>query len=173
MSKKSQEKYRLLGQCILCGQCPPKGGNATCESCAEKRRNYSKKRVNKRLSNGCCCRCGCKDLVNKRYCEDCYTKHKKSAKKNYEILKDKVFMAYGGYKCNCCGEVEKAFLSIDHIANDGCKHRKEIGQSNCYRWLRDNNYPDGFQVLCMNCQWGRKNCNGVCPHKKKHNDENN
>src|ERR1039458_4628209 len=29
------------------------------------------------------------------------------------------FAAYGGYECKCCGETEKAFLTIDHINNDG------------------------------------------------------
>jgi len=82
-------------------------------------------------------------------------------------MRDAIFSAYGGYRCACCGEEEKTFLTIDHINGDGCKHRKEIGQSNMYRWLRDNNYPTGFQVLCMNCQWGRKNCEGICPHQRK------
>jgi hypothetical protein len=26
-------------------------------------------------------------------------------------------------------------------------------------------YPEGFQVLCMNCNWGRYRNGGVCPHE--------
>src|ERR1700690_1237472 len=40
--------------------------------------------------------------------------------------KDAVFAAYGGYVCACCGEMEKAFLTLDHLNNDGNKHRKQV-----------------------------------------------
>ena len=33
--------------------------------------------------------------------------------------------SFYGNKCNCCGETEIKFLSLDHINNDGAKHRKE------------------------------------------------
>jgi hypothetical protein len=33
--------------------------------------------------------------------------------------------------------------------------------------LRRNNYPEGFQILCMNCQFGKRMNNGVCPHTSK------
>ena len=32
-------------------------------------------------------------------------------------------------------------------------------------WLKKNNFPDGFRVLCMNCNWA-KSAFGICPHKK-------
>lgn len=170
MSKKSQEKYKLAGKCILCGENPPRDSRVTCESCGKRSRKYSKTRTDKFITNGKCCVCGEKELVTKRHCEGCARKHQESSKKNYLIMRDGVFNAYGGYKCVCCMEEEKAFLTIDHINGNGNRHRKEIGQSNMYRWLRDNNYPSGFQVLCMNCQWGKKNC-GICPHKARLQDE--
>lgn len=86
--------------------------------------------------------------------------------------KNKVFEAYGGAKCNCCGETERYFLTIDHINNDGAEHRKTFkkGEKNIYTWLYKHNFPTGFQILCMNCNFGKyrnfydngKNC---CPHK--------
>jgi hypothetical protein len=82
--------------------------------------------------------------------------------------KDLVYQAYGGYVCRCCGETEPAFLSIDHINNDGAKHRKEISKSRSnstlISWLIKKQFPVGFQILCMNCQFGKKINNGVCPH---------
>ena len=57
--------------------------------------------------------------------------------------------------CKCCGVTTLVFLSIDHIKNDGNIHRKQVG-SNLYRWLRDNSYPEGYQVLCMNCQFSKR-----------------
>ena len=76
---------------------------------------------------------------------------------------------YGG-KCACCGESELDFLTIDHIYNDGNEHRKKfnIGPGKeTYRWLRRNDYPDGFQVLCFNCNLGKRINKGICPHKRR------
>jgi hypothetical protein len=74
-----------------------------------------------------------------------------------------VFNHYGN-KCVCCGESNQAFLSIDHINNDGAKHKRELGRRTLYTWLIKNMFPDGFQLLCMNCncakQWW-----GKCPHQ--------
>lgn len=93
------------------------------------------------------------------------------AKRLADVVKEEVFKAYGGWVCNCCGEREKAFLTIDHVNNDGCEKRKEHGHSNrFYRWLRRNGYPDGYQVLCMNCNFGKHMNDGVCPHQGRRND---
>lgn len=43
-------------------------------------------------------------------------------------------------------------LSIDHIKGGGTQHSKTI-KTNLYKWLKGNDYPNGFQVLCMNCQF--------------------
>lgn len=74
------------------------------------------------------------------------------------VMKIEVLTHYGNGKCACvvCGEKRVACLSIDHINGDGEKHRKRIGiggGSHFYAWLKHNNYPDGYQTLCMNCQW--------------------
>ena len=94
-------------------------------------------------------------------------------------FKDKVaaFEAYGGAICKCCGETGFDFLSIDHINGDGAAHRKEIAGNRkssyqtcaghqTYQWLRVNNYPPGFQVLCMNCNFAKGHF-GECPHQRK------
>jgi len=85
-----------------------------------------------------------------------------------EAVRHDVYMAYGGYRCACCGETERAFLSIDHINNDGAEHKRACNlrtSEQFYRWLKRNGFPEGFQILCMNCQWGKRNNNGVCPHQ--------
>lgn len=89
-------------------------------------------------------------------------------------LKIEVFEAYGGSVCNCCGEKEILFLSLDHVDNDGAEERRRYfgtnkgGSYHIYEKLRQNGYPNKhkYQVLCMNCQWGKKSNNGICPHKK-------
>lgn len=92
----------------------------------------------------------------------------KSARLN-AILRQQVLNAYGGFKCNCCGESEPLFLTIDHVENDGAEMRKNgvhsRGGTQFYQWLRKNGFPDGFQVLCMNCNLGKHRNGGVCPHK--------
>jgi len=73
--------------------------------------------------------------------------------------------AYGG-KCTCCGEDNPAFLTVDHIGGGGNKHRRSLGSNEAvYTWLQRNGYPkDGFQLLCMNCNWASSRNGGVCPH---------
>lgn len=51
--------------------------------------------------------------------------------------------------CKCCGICDIRFLTIDHINNDGSKHRRQHG-GNVYFDL-DKNKPEGLQVLCHNC----------------------
>lgn len=88
-----------------------------------------------------------------------------SAKRHYARLKDKVLAAYGAV-CACCGETERAFLTFDHKNNDGADHRRKIGSGSVfYRWLIDNDYPSTIQVLCFNCNAGKHNNGGICPHE--------
>ena len=84
----------------------------------------------------------------------------------------RAFQHYGGFKCNCCGTEEFSFLSLDHIGGEGNPDRlarfgnKFIGGHHMYRRLRREGFPPGYQVLCMNCQVGRRDNGGYCPHKK-------
>jgi hypothetical protein len=84
-------------------------------------------------------------------------------------LKADVIQHYGGPTCACCLETfDLCFLSIDHVHGGGREHRKEIGGGGhkTYKWLKDHNYPDGFQVLCHNCNQA-KGMRGECPHKQQ------
>lgn len=90
-------------------------------------------------------------------------------KRDQAVCREQVFAAYGGYKCNCCGESEPMFLSIDHIDNNGAEERKSGQYAGSgygfYRWLRKSGFPPGYQVLCMNCNTGKHKNGGVCPHQ--------
>lgn len=73
----------------------------------------------------------------------------------------------GENNCACCKENQINFLSIDHMNNDGAKHRREIrGISGgpFYSWLIKNNFPEGLQILCFNCNFAKGHY-GECPHK--------
>jgi len=82
--------------------------------------------------------------------------------------------------CRCCGENSHVdFLALDHIAG---KHKmnyepeliklgyssKFLGSS-LYKWIEDSDFPDGFQVLCANCNFakGMKKNKNKCPHERK------
>lgn len=110
---------------------------------------------------------------NQEYLKEYYLKNRERNIKrsiNYREEKKKLCLIhYSGNppKCACCGEKIYEFLTIDHINGDGAQHRKKIkgSGSKIYYWLVQNNYPKGFQVLCMNCNWASR-ISGICPHKK-------
>lgn len=81
-------------------------------------------------------------------------KQLKSTRDSYIKLRNRVLTYYGNGKLACikCSFADIRALSIDHINNDGAKHRSV----NIYRWLHKHNYPEGFQTLCMNCQFIKK-----------------
>jgi len=88
-------------------------------------------------------------------------------------LKAEVLSHYskGTMICACCGETEPRFLSLDHIHGGGNKHRREVNARGIglYRLLRKQGYPDGFQVLCMNCNFA-KSAYSTCPHQRHEKD---
>jgi len=67
--------------------------------------------------------------------------------------------------CACCGEANIEFLQVDHVDGGGTQHRKLIGKSALYRWLIQQGYPQGFRVLCANCNLSY-GLYGYCPHLK-------
>jgi len=85
-------------------------------------------------------------------------------RKSYQRLMVLEYYSGGKLECNCCGESEYDFLTIDHINGGGYKHKKEV-KGHIEIWLIMNGFPDGFQVLCWNCNCGRHKNGGVCPHK--------
>ena len=100
-----------------------------------------------------------------------YQLHKKEimimAKQSLLIIKTDVLTHYGNGYCKCmrCGFNDIRALSIDHINGSGRKQRETLSNSRSfYNWLKTNNYPSGFQTLCMNCQFIKKKDNFECRH---------
>lgn len=104
------------------------------------------------------------------------------AKKSYNKIRLEILTYYSSKKypvCKCCGERGIDFLCIDHTKGNGAAHRREIGMAQGVGiqkhkvniggnglgyWLKKNGFPRGFQVLCYNCNMGKK-ANKYCPHE--------
>lgn len=80
-------------------------------------------------------------------------------------IRKEVIKHYGG-SCACCGQDVFEFLAIDHINGEGCKQKRELGMSgfSFILWLKRSKYPEGFQVLCHNCN-SALGYYGCCPHR--------
>lgn len=102
----------------------------------------------------------------RKSCRDCTNERTRLV---WRKLRLEIFDYYG-WKCKCCGETIKEFLSLDHINNDGYLDKNPNGDKKSgkelYLLVKKQGFPDKYQTLCMNCNWGKKLGNGVCPHKK-------
>ena len=96
--------------------------------------------------------------------EDNREEYNKRARESYRKLRLQVLKAFGG-RCQCCGESELLFLELDHIKNDGYK-RKDKSAQTLYRNAKKEGYPINiYQLLCANCNQGKRRNGGICPHK--------
>lgn len=126
----------------------------------------------RRIAAGLCIQCGKPNNGTHQRCDACWEKYRyrrpmtegraKYAREYQQRLRERALLHYG-FICNCCGLDDPRFLSIDHINGDGNLHRREIGGA-LYHWLRKNNYPEGFQTLCYNCNLA-KGSGDHCPHQ--------
>jgi hypothetical protein len=181
--KELRQQHKSSGLCINCDK-PAVDGKAQCLYHLQRAKIKQERRKQRRIKNGICTACNTNQArENKTTCESCRKKasiryfaqsdtYKTIAKHNYQqrypTLRRAAYLAYGGFRCTCCGESNEMFLSLDHIDGKGAEHRRQLkskGGERLYTWLRDNNYPPGFQVLCMNCNFGKQRNGGQCPHK--------
>lgn len=93
---------------------------------------------------------------------------RRKSKKAIAELRGKC-LEYYGKECRCCGIRILQFLTIDHKEGKGNIQRKKLFGYNIsgvpmYRWLIKNNFPNEYQVLCMNCNWATR-YGTICPHQ--------
>ena len=128
----------------------------------EKRKEYTKKNYQENKEKR-------KEQKKKHYQEN-KEKLKEYGKNYRQEIKELVYNHYGNgvIECACCREKEIDFLSLDHIYNNGGKHRKKTGGGyKIFTWAIQNNFPPIFQLLCMNCNFskGKRGNNGKCIHQ--------
>ena len=70
--------------------------------------------------------------------------------------------------CACCGEdFHEIFLSLDHIIpKSRNKQKRDPPGYLLYVRLKKEGFPDGFQVLCFNCNTAKGTLEH-CPHEMK------
>jgi glucan-binding YG repeat protein len=74
----------------------------------------------------------------------------------------------GTMSCARCGFDDIRAISLDHVNGDGAAHRRQFKDSwAVFRWIKKNGYPEGFQVLCMNCQFIKRHENNEMPGKPR------
>jgi hypothetical protein len=158
-SKKQQE-----GKCYECGT-PAVNGKTRCVSCLEHNKTNHISRRGRLTNANLCSSCGkAAPIAFYRTCQACLDKQTERRL----LIKRQIMAAYGSV-CACCGESRLPFLTIDHINGNGNEHRKELNGRGCgeiiYRWLIKNDYPKGYRVLCMNCNFAIGHF-GFCPHEE-------
>lgn len=104
-----------------------------------------------------------------KYCRECYLRayvDKSRLKNRIDALK---YYSDGNPKCVCCNEEQIEFLVIDHTEGNGNKQRRDnrlTAGSHFYFWLKKNKYPNGYRVLCHNCNMSL-GFYQYCPHNLK------
>lgn len=157
--------FKKKGLC-RCGR-PPEKSRKLCRRCRYQHRAQNQRRMRILEGKSICIRCGNdKSTRNIKYCDGCAEKTKERHTQWRRQLYREVLSHYG-IKCACCGEPNFAFLTLDHINDDGAAHRRLLkmkGGYSFYLWVKRNGYPKMFQVLCWNCQNGKR-IYGICPHQ--------
>lgn len=82
-------------------------------------------------------------------------------------LRLEVIKAYGS-KCQCCGETNYEFLTIDHVDKITSLNDRKLGRGHkLYMHLKRKGWPkEGYRLLCYNCNCSIGNF-GYCPHKNE------
>jgi hypothetical protein len=152
---KREQANLARGMCRDCGKQPCAVGITRCAACNEKLAIAQQRLADKRKAEHRCTRCGANVLTSGRtHCNKCIDE----ARERHNARKRRVMETYGGPVCVGCGEDEIRILQLDHVNKIGHQHALEIGdgdaprgRSKMYKWVEDNHFPPGFQVLCPNC----------------------
>ena len=133
-----------------------KNGGNVCRSCKRASAARYRERHRERIR-----------LAARKRTEDPAERAKRNAKAREKSRSDRerVLAHYGG-SCQCCGESQYEFLTIDHIEGGGSKHRRSGGAGKIVRWLIGNGMPGGYRVLCWNCN-AAAGIYGQCPRHKR------
>lgn len=167
-AKRRSARLKQSKLCNVCGSRPPRENERRCDICARSSAKALREKKALLKKEGICVECRVNKSEGDYRCSDCA--EKRTRRRNE--LKKEVFEAYGGVRCSCtkCPESidNLIFYTIDHINGGGNDHRRNIGRGGIaiYRWLKKNGYPDGYRVMCWNCNAASYQNGGTCPHEE-------
>ncbi len=80
-----------------------------------------------------------------------------SERSRWRSIRISVLQKLGG-KCVRCGFSDFRALQIDHVNGGGSKELQEIGAWGVYKKIMNGDI-DGYQILCANCNWIKRDEN--------------
>ena len=171
MTKEIYYKRKESGLYVSCGKVQAGSVSVKCEPCRLRDNAITWINRKENVEQGLCSVCSNTRLTHQTLCNHHLEKRRAISSSINRKLKVEVLTAYGGLVCACCGEREVTFLTIDHVNNDGWKERKTEGRIRyvAYTKLKKQGFPNDppLQVLCYNCNNGKRVNRGVCPHQEK------
>jgi predicted nucleic acid-binding Zn ribbon protein len=162
-------KNRKLKNCVICGKTFFGHGKSCSEDCRKKYYNqprkkykYISKYVKKYGVSKNCIICS-KTFISLNHTKTCSKECSKTLqlktlreyhRKRFHELQLIVFKHYSHNKleCACCGENHLEFLSLDHIV-PLFNRKKKRDMYKLFLYLINNNFPEGYQILCTGCNW--------------------
>lgn len=155
-------KWKAKGRCTYCGRRPGLPGYKLCNQCRE---SLAAKRATQKKAwrgEGLCPDCGQQPEPGRKTCPRCLAKARKRNRARYHRqtrfenleTKARLFEAMGGVQCPRCPEARIECLTLDHVAQDGAKRRRNGEQAGTVLYHRLLERPEEqvrFRVLCYNC----------------------
>jgi hypothetical protein len=175
MEKTGMRHHQSRYTGMVCAKHPELGGlrytaNGTCVQCnrdKSKQVKLSKKdKIGTRFFGKICAKhpeLNGERLTCNSTCVYCHrdrsaVRQKKNGHPVMRRIRDKLINAvfdHYGRACTLCSENDPDVLTIDHTDQNGSDHKNSNGYRykgiHLYRWLVNNNFPDGFRTLCFNC----------------------
>jgi len=138
-----------------------------CSRC-KKEKDYSEFHKSKSEKDGLSYRCKeCQREVDRKYrtrrnayAKIYYHEHKGDFLRRQTVsrqrMKKEILEHYsnGVARCAHCRGEDLVVLCLDHVNDDGAYHRRTLGIHGgyeTYRRLKRDGFPEGYQVLCYNC----------------------
>lgn len=161
-TKAQRVKAKAANLCVTC-LVRPLVSKALCKVCLEKAANRNRKTTIANALNRQCADCKGPRDSKKQRCENCSRTRRRQSKARSYTLRLRVLDAFGRI-CNCCGESEKRFLTLDHVNNNGFEERGKRKTHEIYNRSLLPEHREEYQLLCWNCNMGKAHNGGICPH---------
>jgi hypothetical protein len=160
--KRYRAEAKQAGVCVACKR--PSKGRYHCQMCRGRKTADKRARIVKRMRAKQCIRCGREHGEQRQRCERCIRRARAYNRARAAQIRQRVLALYGDL-CRCCRVNIRAFLTLDHIHDDGRRERMKIRTSQAlYKRILDGKAPQNrYQLLCYNCNLAKAHY-GRCPH---------